>query len=91
MSDDLSNFRVDLPSVLCAIGTPDRVQVWRSTEMHPEHPALEFVRWYVQRRGLVAMVIDHPHPDDRFHNGCLASVYVTASERRELLEESKTA
>jgi len=84
---DASEFKIMLPSVLYAVGDAGLVRVLKSTAMDPNHPALQFVDWYVKQRGLVAVVIDSPRDDDRFHEGCVCSVYMTAANRMSLLEE----
>ena len=86
MSDE-SRLEVMLPSVLLVKGDSQMLRLWKSTAIAPDHPALELADWYVKQRGLVAVVIDQPLSDSRFHEGCVVSVYLTPAGRLALLKD----
>ena len=91
MSDG-THFRIDLPGAVCAIGTTEQVNVWRSAETRPgslADQAVEFAKAFAETRGLVALALDTPHDDDRFHGGCLASLWVEPKRRIRLIEENQ--
>ena len=79
MSDE-AKFHIELPGVLYTFGGYDRADLFKSSHLPDDHPGMEFVRWFVQRRGLVLLAeVEWTQPgSETFHQfggRCIRRIY----------------